>query len=33
MTKIYESLKEKNIDIEFIAIGTNLENKKVDRIC
>ena len=28
LTKIYESLKEKNIDIEFIAIGTNLENKK-----
>ena len=28
MIKIYESLKDQNIDIEFIAIGTNLENKK-----
>ncbi len=28
LTKIYKTLKEKNIDIEFIAIGTNLENKK-----
>ena len=28
MIELYKELKEKNIDIEFIAIGTNLENKK-----
>ena len=28
MMELYNELKEKNIDIEFIAVGTNLENKK-----
>jgi len=28
MIELYKELKEKNIDIEFIAVGTNLENKK-----
>ena len=28
MIELYKELKEKKIDIEFIAIGTNLENKK-----
>jgi hypothetical protein len=28
LKKLYAELKEKNIDIEFIGIGTNLENEK-----
>mgnify|MGYP003959672023 CR=1 FL=1 len=28
MIELYKELREKNIDIEFVAIGTNLENKK-----